>query len=71
MNKIIFSENDLKEFLSYCVSWGYDPVCINKEFPFQGSPWKFIFRLKKPIKEIDLKNIRYNAPSVKLYTIKP
>lgn len=69
MKKIIVSEHDLKEFLSYCVSWNFNATCINKVFPFQGSPWKFIFRLNRPLTEIDFKNLKNNAPSMDSYKI--
>jgi len=68
MKKIIVSEHDITAFLSYCVSWGFNATCINKVYPFQDRTfWQFVFKLNKPLAEIDLINIKNNAPSVELY----
>jgi hypothetical protein len=69
MKKVIVSEVDVAEFLCYAISWGFDPTAINKEYEMNGRPRHFIFRLKKTLNEIDIKNIKRKAPSFNLYKI--
>ena len=71
MKKVIVAAQDVPQMLSYFVSYGYDATCINKEYQFMDKPMKFIFRLNKPLEEIDYANIKRNAPSFDLYSIYP
>jgi len=69
MKKVILSEKDLPEFLNYCVSYGYDPTCVNKAHSFQGNPIKFMFRLKKSLEKIDFIILKRKCPSFDIYSI--
>ena len=69
MKKVIVGEQDVANFLCYCVSWGYKATVINKEYQMLNTPMKFIFQLDKPLQEEDYTNIKRQAPTFDLYTL--
>ena len=67
INKIILAEEDIGEFLCYCISWNFKATAINKLNAFGVRPRRFMFKLNRSLEEIDFKNIKRHAPSVEQY----